>query len=185
VPQALTGRDRALATAGAADAARIRARVVELGRDAARTRPEWVEQLGPAPDGAANRARYLANLATIAAYREQCGVTGADPLGPPAPAEQPHPAYQAAQRARVQIERAAAAAQQPSTGTPGQRRAQRQTTGATPGTDRTGRSTDRAEEARRRAQRLVDQQRRAQQQQPRPDQDPRRPSPAPGPRPGY
>jgi hypothetical protein len=183
---ALTGQGRAMATASATDAARIRARVVELGRDAASTRPDWVEQLGPAPNGAANRARYLAGITTIAAYREQFQITGADPLGPAPTAGPPQRAYEAAQRAREQVERAAGPRQQQPPGTgPGERTGQQQKPAATPSTEKTRPNADRAEQARQRAQRLLEQQRRAQQQ--RVNQDPRRPGPGQGqgPRPGY
>jgi hypothetical protein len=175
-----------MATASATDAARIRARVVELGRDAASTRPDWVEQLGPAPNGAANRARYLAGITTIAAYREQFQITGADPLGPAPTAGPPQRAYEAAQRAREQVERAAGPRQQQPPGTgPGERTGQQQKPAATPSTEKTRPNADRAEQARQRAQRLLEQQRRAQQQ--RVNQDPRRPGPGQGqgPRPGY
>lgn len=179
-PEALDGRDRALAAATAADAQRIRARVVELGREATRDRPAWVEQLGPAPDGAAQRARYLANVTTIAAYREQHGVTGTDPIGPPPPGGDSSPAYQAAVRARNQLERAAATGQQKPSTT--ERPAAQHKTGPAPA-DPKNRPTTRADDARQRAARLAEQQRRAQQQNPH--QDPRRPGPGQGPRPGY
>ncbi|WP_394622438.1 MobF family relaxase (plasmid) [Lentzea sp. JNUCC 0626] len=179
-PETLDGRDRSLAAATVADAQRIRARVVELGREAARDRPAWVEQLGPAPDGAAQRARYLANVTTIAAYREQHGVTGPDPIGTPPPGGDSRPAYQAAVRARDQLERAAATGQQKPATT--ERPAAQHKTGPVPAETKNQTAT-RAEEARQRAARLAEQQRRTQQQ--RPDQDPRRPGPGQGPRPGY
>jgi hypothetical protein len=181
---ALAGRDRAVAAATAADARRIRARVVELGRNAVRDRPDWVEQLGPAPDGAAPRARYLAAVTTIAAYREQHGITGPDPLGPP-PSGQPQPAYEAAARARAQLERVAAdQARQPANTSP-RRTADQQKPGRAPTPGDSNRKAATAADVRQRAERLAEQQRRA--QQPRPDQDPRRPGPSQGPgqRPGY
>jgi hypothetical protein len=187
-PGALTGRERAMATAITADAARIRARVVELGREATRARPEWVEQLGPAPDGAANRARYLAAITTIAAYREMYGVTTTDPIGPPPSADQPQHAYQGALRARDQIDRAAQPQSQPSTGAPDQRARQQPKPTATSSTDNNRSTDNHADQARQRAQRLAEQHRRAQQQQ-HLNQDPGRTGPAhgprQGPRPGY
>ncbi|MDX8140558.1 MobF family relaxase [Lentzea sp. BCCO 10_0061] len=103
---ALEGRDRALASAATADAKRIQARVVQLARDAARDRPEWVEQLGPAPEGAAQTARYLAALAILAAYREQHGLTGPEPLGGAPTSDQARSAFEAAKGAEQQARRA-------------------------------------------------------------------------------
>lgn len=93
------GRDRALAAASAADAQRIRARVIALVTAATRERPDWVEQLGGTPEGPAQRSRYIAAVATIAAYREQHGVTGPDPVGPVPTDPNAQLAYQAALRA--------------------------------------------------------------------------------------
>jgi conjugative relaxase-like TrwC/TraI family protein len=182
-PEVLTGRDRAVATATAVDARRIRARVVELGRNATRDRPDWVEQLGPAPDGAAPRARYLAAVTTIAAYREQHGITGPDPLGPPPPTAQSEHAYQAAAEARDRLERVAAhSAAQPAR-TPNTRKSPGQSkSGVTPPAD-TSRQPSTTADLRQRATRLAEQQRRAQQH--RPDQDPRLPRQGQGPRQGY
>lgn len=99
--QGLEGRARSLAAATDTDAQRIRARVAELGQRAIRDRPAWVDQLGPAPDSAASLARYIADVTTIAAYREQHHVTGPDPLGaPPAP---PSRAYREAMHARDRL----------------------------------------------------------------------------------
>lgn len=107
-PAALEGRDRALAAAATADAKRIQARVVTLARDAARDRPEWVEQLGPAPEGAAQTARYLAALAILAAYREQHGITTSEPLGEANRNDQARPGHEAARSAEEQARRATA-----------------------------------------------------------------------------
>lgn len=170
-PQPLSGRDRALATAAAADAARIRARAVELGRRAASERPDWVQHLGPAPDGAADRARYLAAITTLAAYREQHGITGPDPLGPPPP--QPTPAYTAATQAYQRLTQATTS---PAGGATNTQSAHHPVSGQPP-------SSPSPDEARQRAQRILDHQRRAQQQQ-QSHQDPRRPGPTHGPRPG-
>ncbi len=182
-PEVLTGRDRAVATATAADARRIRARVVELGRNATRDRPDWVEQLGPAPDGAAPRARYLAAVTTIAAYREQHGITGPDPLGLPPPTAQSQRAYQAAAEARDRLERVAAhSAAQPAR-TPNTWKSPDQSkSGLTPPAD-TSRQPSTPADLRQRAERLAEQQRRAQQH--RPGQDPRLPRQGQGPRQGY
>ncbi|WP_284741817.1 MobF family relaxase [Amycolatopsis sp. RTGN1] len=177
-PRPLTGRDRAMATAAAADAQRIRARVVELGRDAARERPDWVQQLGPAPAGAAARARYLAAITTIAAYREQHGVTGPDPLGP-IPTGTSAPAYAAARRAH---DRLTQAPKTPATDKAGRSATETSERGRRPDRDDAKPATSRADDARQRAQRILEQQRRTQSQA---DQDPRRQGPAQGPRPGY
>lgn len=105
-PLGLEGRHRALASAATADAKRIQTRVVTLARDAARDRPEWVKQLGPTPEGAAQTARYLAALAILAAYREQHGITTPEPLGEALTSDQPNPAYEAARSAEQQARRA-------------------------------------------------------------------------------
>ncbi|RLK58430.1 MobF family relaxase [Actinokineospora cianjurensis] len=107
-PHTLTGRDRALAAAATTDARRIRARAIKLGRHAARDRPDWVQALGPPPDGATARAHYLVNITTIAAYRELHTITGPDPLGPEPDADHTPPAYAAAQHARRQLAQSAA-----------------------------------------------------------------------------
>ncbi|WP_143086480.1 MobF family relaxase [Amycolatopsis saalfeldensis] len=177
-PRPLTGRDRAVATAAAADAQRIRARVVELGRDAARERPDWVQQLGPAPAGAAARARYLAAITTIAAYREQHGVTGPEPLGP-TPTGTSAPAYAAAHRAHDRLTQAQSTPAKDKAGSPATEPGGR---GRRPDRDDAKPARSRADDARQRAQRILEQQRRI---QPQADQDPRRQGPAQGPRPGY
>ncbi|WP_439659573.1 MobF family relaxase [Lentzea sp. HUAS TT2] len=105
-PTARGGRDRALAAAAAADAKRIRARVAHLARAAARDRPEWVEQLGPTPEGAAQTARYLAALAILSAYREQHQITTPHPLGEGLPGHQANAGYEAALAAEQQARRA-------------------------------------------------------------------------------
>ena len=171
-PQPLSGRERAVATAAAADARRIRARVVDLGRTAARERPDWVRQLGPAPRTAADRVRYLAAITTIAAYREQHGITGPDPLGA-APAGAPTAAYAAAIEARDRLARAA--------DKPTAQRAADQ--GTTPERDRRT-ARPRPDDLGERARRILEQQqqRRARQN---PEQDPHRPGPGQGPRPGF
>ncbi|MFI5591281.1 MobF family relaxase [Amycolatopsis sp. NPDC051758] len=182
-PEPLAGRDRAVAAATADDGRRIRARVVELGRDAARNRPDWVEQLGPAPEGAAPRARYLAAVTTIAAYREQHGITGSDPVGPPPPDERVLPAYQAAAQARMQLERAAAVSAPPITTGDSRSTADQQRHSSTPIPGEASRNAGTAADARQRAERLAEQQRRA--QKPRPVEDPPSPGPSQGSRPGY
>ncbi|MFD9701288.1 MobF family relaxase [Lentzea sp. NPDC059081] len=106
-PALYEGRDRALASAAAADAALIHARMVTLARDAARDRPDWVERLGPAPEGAARTARYLAALATVAAYREQHGITASEPLAARSPNPEHSAAHEAALAAEQQVRRAA------------------------------------------------------------------------------
>ncbi|SDP97809.1 MobF family relaxase [Lentzea jiangxiensis] len=106
VPTEYEGRDRAVASAASADAKRIRARMVELARDAVRRRPEWVEQLGPAPEGAAQTARYLAAVAVLAAYREQHGITASEPVGHSSAASPV--AYEAARAAEQQAKWATA-----------------------------------------------------------------------------
>lgn len=181
-PQPLTGRERSLATAATVDAQRIRARVVELGRDAARERPDWVRQLGPAPEGPAARARYLASIATIAAYREQHRITGPDPIGPQ-PSGRDTRAYDAAAQARNQIERSTT----PQPNTPPDKAAQQRDPA------QSGRASDDRhsapaaslsnDEVRQSAQRILDQQRRAAQRHT--DQDPRRLAPGHGPKSGY
>ncbi|CRK56988.1 Conjugal transfer protein TraA [Alloactinosynnema sp. L-07] len=177
-PAGLEGRVRSIAEAGRVDARDIRRRVVDLGREAARNRPDWVEQLGPAPAGAAQRARYLANITTIAAYREQHGVSGPDPLGPPPPASDTHTAYQAAQRARQQLTRPAAAPSRSDTRTT----AQHTTVPADKNRPPAPAVSQAADEARHRAARIAEQQRQAQHQAHDPGR--RSPKPTQGPRPG-
>ncbi|WP_143267256.1 MobF family relaxase [Amycolatopsis thailandensis] len=174
------GRDKALATAAAADARRIRARVVDLGRQALRDRPDWVEQLGPAPDGAAPRARYLAAITTIAAYREQHHITGPDPIGPPPIDGEPRTAYDAVVTARGHLDRAAALASEHKA-TPVQpgKTPERTTVMPTPVT--TAGKPSRADETLARAERVAEQQRKT---QPHPHHDPRQPGQQ-GPRPGF
>ncbi|WP_410646284.1 MobF family relaxase [Amycolatopsis sp. cmx-4-54] len=177
-----TGREKSLAAAVATDARRIRARVVKLGREAVRDRPEWVEQLGPPPDGAAQRARYLAAVTTIAAYREQHSITGPDPLGP-APAEgEPRAAHNAATQARDSL----IPTIEPRIGQPKTSTAPDLAVGKhqdrTAADPRQGRPSQASETAAR-AERITDHQR-----QPRPrlplQDEPRRPAPGQSPRPG-
>jgi conjugative relaxase-like TrwC/TraI family protein len=176
---ALAGRDRAIVAVMAADARRIRTRVVELGRQAANERPDWVQQFGPAPTGAAQRARYLAAITTIAAYREQHRITGPDPLGPPPPAEHGRAAYDVAQRARDQLVRTTVPAE-PNARSSAVDRTEGRTTTARP-TDERARTTAALADARRRAEHSATEQRQRTQQQ---HHDPRRPAPGQGPRPG-
>ncbi|KOV81810.1 MobF family relaxase [Nocardia sp. NRRL S-836] len=114
--QGLQGRARSLAAATHTDAQRIRARVIELGQRAIRDRPAWVDQLGPAPHSAATLARYIADITTIAAYREQHHITGPDPLG--APPAQPSRAYREATHARDRLAAASSTAPAAATAIP-------------------------------------------------------------------
>jgi hypothetical protein len=171
----LSGRDKAIATGAAADARRIRDRVVELGRTAAREQPDWVRQLGPAPTGPAAHARFLAALTTLAAYREQHGITGPHPLGPP-PADEARNAFDTARRALEQI----AQAQQNRRPAPGAEPRATRTAGPTQARQA---ERDHGDDARRRAERILDQQRSAQQGT-QPQHDPTHSGPEQGPRPG-
>ncbi|RSM80605.1 hypothetical protein DL991_10875 [Amycolatopsis sp. WAC 01375] len=175
------GRGKALATAIAADARRIRARVVDLGRQALRDRPEWVEQLGPPPDGAAPRARYLAAVTAIAAYREQHKITGPDPIGPPLADGEPRAAYDAVLQARGYLERAAAL-DVGHRATPAQPDKALEQNKDLPAPVTTAGKPSQAHETKARAERIAEQQRK---NQPHPHQDPRRPGAGQGPRPGF
>jgi hypothetical protein len=59
----------------------IEARAAELADTAVSERGPWAQRLGRAPLGAGDRARWMRQLATVAAYRERYDVTGRDPVG--------------------------------------------------------------------------------------------------------
>lgn len=175
------GRDKALAKAAAADARRIRARVVDLGRQALRDRPDWVEQLGPAPDGAAPRARYLAAVTAIAAYREQHRITGSDPIGPPPADGEPRTAYDAVLRSRGALEHIAKPGIEQSTDpSPPGKAVVSQQDGSLPGAANA--KTRQAAETMARVERIIEQKKQA--RQPSAHQLPRSPEPGGGRRPG-
>lgn len=61
------------------DLIQVRARA--LAETAARSRAPWVQRTSEAPLGAADRERWISDLAVIAAYRDRYGITSRDPLG--------------------------------------------------------------------------------------------------------
>ncbi len=62
------------------DLIEVRARALALS--AVRSRAAWVQRIGEAPVGAAERERWLRDLAVVAAYRDRYAITTRDPLGP-------------------------------------------------------------------------------------------------------
>jgi hypothetical protein len=57
----------------------LRARTLAI--QAVEARDDWVQRLGPIPDGPRNRARWLRDVSTIAAYRDRWHINGAGTLG--------------------------------------------------------------------------------------------------------
>ena len=59
----------------------IEERAIALAERAIEERAKWVQQLGQMPPDPAHRAAWLANVATIAAYRERWNITGNAVIG--------------------------------------------------------------------------------------------------------
>jgi conjugative relaxase-like TrwC/TraI family protein len=70
IARALTERDHAM-----------EGRARTLANQAIEARHGWVQRLGPAPDDPRDRARWLREISTIAAYRDRWHITGAATLG--------------------------------------------------------------------------------------------------------
>ncbi|MFD1507092.1 hypothetical protein FE374_03320 [Georgenia yuyongxinii] len=62
----------------------IEARAQALAESAVRHRAPWVLRIGEPPLDGTERARWVRQLAVVAAYRDRYGVTSQDPLGPEA-----------------------------------------------------------------------------------------------------
>jgi conjugative relaxase-like TrwC/TraI family protein len=71
--------DMANALAEREQAMETRARTLAL--QAVEAREDWVRQLGPSPNDRRNRARWLHEVSTIAAYRDRWHITGPGTLG--------------------------------------------------------------------------------------------------------
>lgn len=68
---------------GALDARRdlIEARAEQLATTAIRLRAPWVQRIGDAPLAAGDQARWMSQVAIIAAYRDRYAITSPDPIG--------------------------------------------------------------------------------------------------------
>jgi conjugative relaxase-like TrwC/TraI family protein len=93
-------------------AALLEQRAWQLAEMAVDSGAQWVRQLGPVPLKSAARQRFMRAAATIAAYRDLCGVGSPDVR--PLPSQQAHRADQAfAMRALADARRAADTASSP------------------------------------------------------------------------
>lgn len=59
----------------------IERRATELAEEAVRSHAPWVQRLGDPPLGTDDRARWLRQVITVAAYRDRYAVTGPNPIG--------------------------------------------------------------------------------------------------------